>query len=97
LHAIYQKNSHQIGAAVFNGPQTLDAARLQDNIPVGPGQALQILQGSPGTAQFMTPEVQRALKEAQEAMERNARENSGKLVYTFDWELRPMTGAPPSP
>ena len=97
LHAIYQKNTHQNGSAVFKGPQTLDAARIQDNIPVGPGQALQILQGAPDTARFMTPEVQQALKKAQAAMDRNARENSGKLVYTFDWELKPMSGTPPSP
>jgi hypothetical protein len=96
-HVIYQKNTHQNGSAVFKGPQTLDAARLQDNIPVGPGQALQILQNSPGTAPFMTPEVQRALKEAQEAMNRSAAENSGKLVYTFQWDLHPMSGTPPSP
>jgi hypothetical protein len=97
LHAIYQTNTHQNGSVVFKGPQTLDAARLQDNIPVGPGQALQILQNGPGTAQFMTPEVQRALKEAQAAMDKMAAESSGKLVYTFDWEMKPMTGAPPAP
>ena len=41
-----------------------------------------------------TPEIQQKLKEAQAALERNAAQNSGKLVYTFDWDLRPMSGAP---
>lgn len=91
---VYQSNSHDGRTAVFKGPQTLDAARITDNVPVSPGQALSILKNAPGVGGFITPEIQQKLKEAQAALERNAAENSGKLVYTFDWELRPMSGAP---
>jgi hypothetical protein len=92
---VHQSNSHNGSTAVFKGPQTLDAARITDNIPVSPGQALSILKNAPGAGAFLTPEIQQKLKEAQAALEQNAAENSGKLVYTFDWELRPMSGTPP--
>jgi hypothetical protein len=94
---VHQSNSHDAGTAGFKGHQTLDAARVTDNVPVSPGQALSMLKNAPGVGALITPDIQQKLKEAQAALERNAAENSGKLVYTFDWDLRPMSGAPPPP
>jgi len=92
LHVLTEKNTHTGNTALFKGRQTFDPARIQDNIPMSPAQALSNIPSS-----FLTPEAQQALKDAQAALDRNAAENSGKFVYTFVWELKPMTGTPPTP
>jgi hypothetical protein len=94
LHVLSEKNSHGSGAA-YKGKQTFDFANPQANMPMSPGEALKILPDATGAGAFITPEMQRALKEAQEALDRIAAESGGKTVYTFEWELKPTAGAPP--
>lgn len=89
LHVLHQANTHETGGAiVYKGKQTFDPARIQNNLPMSPGSALSNLLTSPGGA-FITPEIQRQLKEAQGALDRIAAEGGGKVVYTFEWELKP--------
>jgi hypothetical protein len=92
LHIVYEKNSHN-GGAVYKGKQTFDIANPLPNVPMSPGEALSILPNAPGVGAFITPEIQAQLKAAQEAFDRMAAE-SGKMVYTFEWELKPAAGAP---
>ena len=81
-------HTRRVAAIVFKGKQTFDPARIQNNLPMSPGSALSSLLNSPGGA-FITPEIQRQLKEAQGALDRVAAESGGKVVYTFEWELKP--------
>jgi hypothetical protein len=89
-----EKNTHN-GGAVYKGKQSLDPANPQATMPMTPGNALQILSGAPGAGAFMTPEIQAQLKEAQQGLERLAAEKGGQVVYTFEWELKPVAGTSP--
>jgi hypothetical protein len=86
-------NIHTGNAVMFAGTQTFDPARIQDNMPMNPSSALSGLLNSAGRG-FITPEIQRQLKEAQEALDRVAAERSGRMVYTFEWELKPRVRTP---
>jgi hypothetical protein len=90
LNVLMQKNTHS-GGAIYKGTQTFDPAN--PNLPMSPGQALPELQNSIAGA-FLTPEMTAKLKEAQEALERIKVERGGRIVYTFEWELKPAAGAP---
>ena len=93
LNILTYANIHNGNAVMYSGKQTFDPARIQNNIPMSPGSALSNLLNAPGSA-FITPEIQRQLKEAQGALDRVAAESGGKVVYTFEWELRPRSGTP---
>ena len=86
LNVLMEKNTHN-GDVVYKGTQTLDPGNPLPNIPMSPGQAIS---GLPN----VTPGIEAALREAQAALERIKTESGGKVVYTFDWELTPVNGAP---
>lgn len=92
-YVLHQTNTHEAGGAIYRGRQTFDPDNIQNNIPMSPGGALSGLLTSPARG-FITPEMQRQLKEAQEALDRIAAERSGRIVYTFDWELKPRIRSP---
>jgi hypothetical protein len=98
LHVLSEKNTHN-GGPVYKGKQTFDTANPLPNMPMSPGEALKILPSAPGAGAFITPEIEAQLKEAQRALERMAAESGGKVVYTFEWELKPVAGtsSPSSP
>jgi hypothetical protein len=50
----------------------------------------------PGIDAATAAEIDRAMREARSALQQ-ADLQSGQTVYTFNWDLRPMTGAPPAP
>jgi hypothetical protein len=93
LHVLSEKNTHG-GGAVYEGKQTFDPGNVQPNLTMSPAQALSNLQNAPGAGAFITPEIQRQLKEAQAALDRLAAESGGRIVYTFEWELTPVAGGP---
>jgi hypothetical protein len=86
LNVLMEKNTHN-GDVVYKGTQTLDPANPLPNIPMSPGQAISTLPN-------VTPGIEAALREAQAALERIKTESGGKVVYTFEWELKPVAGAP---
>jgi hypothetical protein len=86
LNVISEKNTHDTGV-VYKGTQTLDPANPLPNIPMSPGQAISTLPN-------VTPGIEAALREAQAALERIKAESGGKMVYTFEWALKPVAGAP---
>jgi hypothetical protein len=90
LNVLQQANTHESGGIVYKGKQTFDPARIQNNTPMNPGSALSGLldANSPGRG-FLTDEMQQKLKEAQAALDRIAAERGGRVVYTFEWELKP--------
>jgi hypothetical protein len=92
LQVLSAPNATDADGNVYKGQQTFDPDRIQNNIPMSPGAALTGLLDSPGRG-FITPEIQQKLKEAQEALDRVARESSGRMVYTFKWDLKPLSGA----
>jgi hypothetical protein len=43
-----------------------------------------------------TQAIEEAMQRAREALQQ-ADLQAGRVVYTFQWDLKPMTGAPPTP
>ena len=93
LTVLSQPNTHIGNAVLFRGTQNFDPARLQNNLPMSPDSALSGLLNSPVRG-FITPEIQRQLKEAQAKLDQVAAESGGRMVYAFEWELQPRSGTP---
>jgi len=93
LHIISQPNNQIAGGLVFKGTQTFDPGRVQGGLDTSPADTLAALTTGPGASLIppglITPEIQAKLREAQAGLEKVAAERSGKIVYDFQWDLRP--------
>jgi hypothetical protein len=113
LQVLTQMNTHTGSAVTFSGTQTFDPDRFQDNLPqvardflAGNAPLVPTPQRG-GSAPAAPPlsnlppgidpaEIEAAMARARQALQ-EADLQAGRVVYTFKWDLKPMTGAPPVP